>query len=82
MYQTGDHTFVFRYAPSTVVFSQDDAFITYGLRPFMSAPNTAPTDTDLKNGSISFYLDETAHDLVFRVKYSDGTLKTSRMLLA
>ena len=78
---TGDHAFIFGYATSTVTFSQDDAFITYGLRPFMSAPNSAPTDSDLKNGQVSFWLDETSNDLVFRVKYSDGTLKTGRVAL-
>ena len=78
---TGNHTHVTGYAPSQVTFSQDDAFITYGLRAYLHAPNTAPTDADLKNSSISFWLDETNDALTFRVKYSDGTLKTGTVAL-
>ncbi|MBA7497078.1 hypothetical protein ES702_07687 [subsurface metagenome] len=40
-----------------------------------TTPSDAPTPT-MFNNSIAFELDETGHDLVIRVKYSDGTLKT------
>lgn len=81
MHAAGKNTHVFGVASSEVTFSQDDAFITYGLRAYLHAPNTAPTDADLKNSSISFWLDETNDALTFRVKYSDGTLKTGTVAL-
>ena len=46
----------------------------------LGAKNTAPTDANLMAGSISFYLDETGHNLKVRVKYADGaTLKTGTL---
>ena len=45
-------------------------------------PATAPTDADLSAGQVSAYLDETAHKLLFRVKYADGTtLKSGEVAL-
>lgn len=46
-------------------------------RSYLGAPATAPIDTDLNSGSISFYLDQTNNKLKVRVKYSNGTLKTA-----
>ncbi len=76
-----DRSHVHGYSATAVSFAQPDAFITYALRPFLSAPNTAVADGDMKDGSISFWIDEINDDLVFRVKYSDGTLKTGTMPL-
>lgn len=39
-------------------------------------PNSWSSDSDLSNGQVSAYLDEGANQLKFRVKYSNGTLKT------
>lgn len=47
-----------------------------------SAPNTAPTDGDIPNEGISFYLDESTNTLKVRAKYTDGTLKTGSVALA
>lgn len=44
-------------------------------------PNSAPTDGDLSNGQLSAYVDESGNNLIFRVKYSDGTLKTGTVAL-
>jgi hypothetical protein len=51
-----------------------------------TAPTAAPTDARLPSGtgygSINFYLDESAHNLLVRVKYSNGTtLKTGSIAL-
>ena len=50
-------------------------------RTFLGAPNTAPTDGDLGNGSISFYLDQTSNQLKVRVRYSGGALRTGTVNL-
>lgn len=50
-------------------------------RTFLGAPNTAPTDGDLNNGSISFYLDQAANQLKVRVRYSGGALRTGTVNL-
>ncbi|SRR5260370_2922873 len=44
-------------------------------------PAVAPTDANLTNSSISFYLDEAGNNLKVRVKYSSGTLKTATVVL-
>jgi len=52
-------------------------------RSYLGTPATAPTDTDLSNGSISLYLDETNSTLKVRVKFANGTtLKTATIALA
>lgn len=44
-------------------------------------PNAVPADGELFNGSISWYLDESAGELKAKVKYSDGTIKTATLSL-
>jgi hypothetical protein len=51
-------------------------------RTFLGTPTTAPADTDLDQGVISFHLDEATNTLKVRVKYSNGTLKTGSIALA
>jgi len=48
----------------------------------LGAPSSAPTDSDLNNNNISFYLDQVGNNLKVRVKYSDGTLKLATIALA
>jgi hypothetical protein len=43
--------------------------------------NGAYGDDYLGNGEANVYVDETNHKLMFRVKYSDGTLKTGEVAL-
>lgn len=48
----------------------------------IATPASAPTDAHLAAGQISFYLDETGHNLIVRAKYADGTtLKTATIPL-
>lgn len=79
---SGDGNVVFCEAASQESFTQSDAFYIYGYRPFMSAPNSAPTDSEIKNGVVSFWLNESSNELTFRVRYSDATLKTGTVALA
>jgi hypothetical protein len=51
-------------------------------RIFVAAPNSAPVDTDLNNGMISFYLDEGTNKLKIRVRYSTGVYKTGSVNLS
>lgn len=46
-----------------------------------TAPASAPSDGDLTNGTIQYYLDEGGNNLKVRVKYSNGTLKTGTVSL-
>ena len=52
-------------------------------RTYLGAPSTAPADSDLDSGSISFYLDQTANTLKVRVKYNSitATYKTATIAL-
>jgi hypothetical protein len=50
-------------------------------RVFEGAPNTAPTDADIPNSFVSMWLNEGTNLLTFRVRYSDGTLKTGTVTL-
>lgn len=50
-------------------------------RMFFGTPNSAPTDGDIGNGFVTAYLDQTLNILNFRVRYSDGTLKTGSIAL-
>jgi len=50
-------------------------------RTFLGAPSTAPPDADINNGMITFHLDQAANVLRFRVRYSNGVLKTGMITL-
>lgn len=50
-------------------------------RSTLGAPNSAPTDGDLANSQLSFYLNQAGNQLLVRVKYSDGTLKLATLSL-
>ena len=52
-----------------------------GVRTFIHAPNSAPTDADIPNSTIAIRLDEAANQISLRVRYSDGTLKTGTINL-
>ncbi|PYV31258.1 MAG: hypothetical protein DMG22_17640 [Acidobacteria bacterium] len=54
---------------------------TSGAAVALGAPSSAPTDANLNNSNISFWLDETGNNLKVRVKYSSGTLKTATIAL-
>ncbi len=43
--------------------------------------NTPPNDDDIQDNHITAYLDELGNQLIFRVRYSDGTLKTGTIAL-
>lgn len=49
----------------------------FGARPTA----TKMADADIPNGFVHFYLDESGHNLKFRVRYSSGTLKTGTLAL-
>jgi hypothetical protein len=54
-------------------------------RTFVGAPNTALKDDDLddlREGSLSFWLDEFFNDLKVQVRYSDGTVKVASINLS
>lgn len=46
------------------------------------AKNQIPSDSDMKNGQLSFYLDESNNKLMVKIKYSAGTIKTGELTLA
>jgi len=47
-----------------------------------AAPASAPTDAQIGTSQVTFYLDESGHNLKFRVLYSDGTtFKTGTVAL-
>ena len=50
-------------------------------RSAFGAPASAPTDADLDNGQLSFWLDEVANLLTFRIRYSTAALKTGTVAL-
>ena len=50
-------------------------------RFYSTVPDSAPTDANLDNSQMTFYLDEASNALKVRVRYSDGTLKTGTVAL-
>lgn len=48
----------------------------------LKVQNAAPTDADIENGNAVAYLDQTNNQLLVRVRYSDGTLKTGTIALS
>lgn len=47
----------------------------------IATENTAPTDTKIFSGSVSFYLDEAGDKLKVRVRYSTGAYATGEISL-
>lgn len=56
-------------------------YIIFRSPLLMSVLNTVPVDGDIANSQAQAYLDETTNDLLFRVRYSDGTYKTATVAL-
>lgn len=56
-------------------FSLANGRMSYGVA------DTPPNDQDIPNGHMTAYLDEVGNSLIFRVRYSDGTLKTGTVAL-
>ena len=50
-------------------------------RSFLATPSGAPPAADMSNGSITFYLDQTANRLRVKVKYSTGAVKYGSIAL-
>jgi len=83
MAASGTTTGVYGYSASPAGFAVvSDGRLKVNGRSYLAAPATGPADTDLSNGSVSLYLDETNNTLKVRVKYSGGTLKTATITLA
>jgi len=59
-----------------------DGSAAYEHEVFVKVRNSAPTDGDIANGELVFYLDEgVANKLMVRLKYSDGTAKDGELAL-
>ena len=48
----------------------------------LGAANSAVNDADLGNGQVNIWVDEAANNLTFKVKYSDGTVKSGTVSLS
>lgn len=68
-------------APDVILYRQAANVLKTDDRVIQGSPNSAPTDADLDNGTISLYLDQAGNALKVRAKYSDGTLKTGTVAL-
>lgn len=58
-----------------------DVFMARKGHGVLGAPAAALADAELYNSQISFALDEGGHNLLIKVKYSDGTVKTASIAL-
>ncbi len=56
-------------------------FLLANGRMLYGVANTPPIDNDIPNGHVTAYLDELGNSLIFRVKYSDGTVKSGTVAL-
>ncbi|HET6224732.1 MAG TPA: hypothetical protein VFF27_00540 [Bacteroidia bacterium] len=56
-------------------------YLTVDAPLYQGAPNGTPDDSLLSNSMITAYLNEAGNELKFRVKYSNGTLKTATIAL-
>ncbi len=59
----------------------NQVFKLYNGRMTFGVANTPPNDSDIPNQQVSIWLDEGAPQLVFRVRMSDGSLKTGTLAL-
>jgi hypothetical protein len=71
-----------RYVIYDVALGIVPVFALRGGYVFLAAPNAAVTDAHLGASQITVWLDESGHNLKFRVKYAGGTLKTGTLALA
>jgi len=63
--------------------------MTLGLRgrysfitdTILKVDTSAEADASLKNKEVNIWLDETGNNLVFKVKFSDGTIKSGTVAL-
>lgn len=51
-------------------------------RPFLGCANSAPADALLADGQCSIWVDQTANQLTFKVKYSTGVVKSGTVALS
>lgn len=65
----------FTFIAGTQVFSLSNGYA------FFTVPNTAPDDGAVNSSSVTMWVDEVANELKFRIRYSDGTLKTGTVAL-
>jgi hypothetical protein len=65
------------------VVTTDPDQVNMGTRQLIfGGPSSAPSNADLINSQIAFYLDQAGNSLKVKVKYSDGTVKTGTVALA
>ncbi len=54
-------------------------FLLANGRMLYGVANSAPNDGDIPNGHMTAYLDELGNNLIWRIRFSDGTLKTATL---
>lgn len=50
-------------------------------RAFLAVPSDPPSNVDIDNSGMTFYLEEGTNTLHVRVKYADGTVKNGSIAL-
>lgn len=48
----------------------------------LGCSDSAESDSDLRNSEVNIYVNESTHKLTFKVKYSDGTVKSGTVTLS
>jgi len=59
----------------------DGALRSNGSAAFVKVGDAVVADAALDAGQTTLYLDEAANKLIFKAKYSDGTVKTHELAL-